>query len=122
MAKQTTIDSTTKKPLWKMRVRRGDSWPPWHFTVQDSSGTPRDLTGAEILMQIKNDASESNSLKTLTHLDGFAVDALNGKITFDTEVDIQAGKYVADLEILYSSGERKTYFDFEIEVEQDKSR
>jgi hypothetical protein len=55
-------------------------------------------------------------------LDGFAVDALNGKVTFDTTVDIQAGKYVADLEILYSTGERKTYFDFEIEVEQDKSR
>lgn len=122
MAKKTTIDSTTEKPLWKMRVRRGDTWPAWSFIVKDGSGNPRDLTGAAILMQIKEDATSSLAKKTLTEDDGLLVDELAGKVTFDTEVDLAVGVYVADLQITYATGQVKTYFDFQITVDQDASR
>lgn len=122
MASVSKITTKQEPVKWDMVLYRGDTWPSYTFTIKDGAGDPRDLSTASILMQVREDATSSVK-KTLTHTDGFTVGGTgNATVAFDTEVDLQVGKYVADIQITYSTGEVKTYFSLTIDVKQDVSR
>ena len=89
-----------------IEVRQGDSFP---INIQVKRGCkPVDLTGATILMQVRD---ENNSV--MFTLSGTAVDVVNGKMALllsPTETNIPVGDYVTDIQLTTSDGSINTIF------------
>ena len=87
-------------------VRQGDSFAI-NVCVRKSC-KPVDLTGASILMQVRD--THNNEVFTLS---GTAVDVLNGKMALlltPTQTNIAVGDYVTDIQLTTSDGSVNTIF------------
>lgn len=89
-----------------IEVRQGDSYPI-NIAVKKEC-KPVDLTGATLLMQVRD---EDNNVKfTLT---GTAVDAAKGKMALllsPSETSIPVGDYVTDIQLTTADGSVNTIF------------
>lgn len=103
-----------------LRTTAGDKGYAWIFTLKDNDGNALDLTGATGTFRAQIES-------------GTAL-AINGAITLVTpgsgickytvqqgELDT-AGKYYAEIEILFTSGEISTFGDIVIEVKKQLPR
>ena len=89
-----------------IEVRQGDSYPINIEVKRD--GKPTDLTGATLLMQVRD---ENNTI--MFTLAGTDVDVINGKMALlltPTETSIPVGDYVTDIQITGSDGSVNTIF------------
>ena len=114
--------STTRIPeTWNMTLYKGDNWPPYSFRVVDESGAGVDMSGQEVLMQVKHRMGDSDAVKELTHLSGFKI--AGDLVTFDESliVDMPAGAYNYDIELTIN-GKKYTQYAGLITVKQDTSR
>ncbi len=92
--------------------RKGDTFAGVQFTIV-KNGSPLDLTGASLRMEMRELTPTGSVGDTFTDdSDGglTITDAANGVITFDEQVvDILAMLYYYDIEITLSNGDVKTY-------------
>ena len=89
-----------------IEVRQGDSYPIHVYVKQE--GKPVDLTGATLLMQVRD---ENNNVKFT--LSGTAVDVKKGKMALllsPAETSIPVGDYVTDIQITGADGSVNTIF------------
>jgi hypothetical protein len=105
--------STVQQPKqWQMTLYRGDSWPKYAFTIRDGNGNYRDLSNAQVLMQVRTAPDAPTILKTISRGAGFDVGGYgNATVTFNTTVDLPLAAadqpLVADIQVTYQSGEVK---------------
>lgn len=89
-----------------IEVRQGDSYP---INIQVKRGCkPVDLTGATMLMQVRDD--DDNVMFSLL---GTAVDVVNGRMALllsPTETSIPVGDYITDIQITSADGSVNTIF------------
>ena len=89
-----------------IEVRQGDSYP---INIQvKRRGKPVDLTGATMLMQVRDE--NNNVMFTLS---GTAVDMINGRMDLllsPTETSIPVGDYVTDIQVTGADGSVNTIF------------
>lgn len=89
-----------------IEVRQGDSYP---INIQiKQGGKPVNLTGATLLMQVRD--SENHLMFSLR---GTAIDAAHGKITLlisPTETNIPVGDYLTDIQLTTEDGSVNTIF------------
>lgn len=88
-------------------VRQGDSFA-LNFYLTDKCGKPVNLTGATMLMQVRD---ENGTLKF--SLAGTSVDALGGKMVLlftPTQTGIDVGDYKTDIQVTLSDGSVNTIF------------
>lgn len=88
-------------------VRQGDSFAI-NFELKDKCCKPVDLTGATMLMQVRD---ADNNLKF--SLSGTPVDAVNGKMALlltPTQTGIDVGDYKTDIQVTLSDGSVNTIF------------
>ena len=100
---------------------KGDTFKAINFTL-DEDGTPVDLTGASIRMMVKLNATDTNfALEVSTSSGGMLItDAANGAFTFEEQIiDIDAAKYVYDIEITDTNGNVNTYIKGSWHILQD---
>jgi hypothetical protein len=91
--------------------RRGDTWNGINSIVITSDGSPVNLTGASIKMELREDIDAPVAL-TLSTEDGTIVinDPLQGTLTIPPIlIDIPFGNYLYDLQITFANGVVKTY-------------
>ena len=71
------------------------------FAVTKDNGDAYSLSGKTLVMQIKRNRSDSDSVDELSTTNGdIAISgASNNIVTFDKELDIDSGTYVYDIEI-----------------------
>jgi hypothetical protein len=110
------LDSDYTPFVWNMRLFKGNSWPHSSFSIVDSNNAPRDLSSASVTMQVKP-AKGTDVVKALSKGNGFLVSG--NTVVFDSIVDLAPGKYTYDITIVYTTGERKTYFIGAIVVKDD---
>lgn len=87
-------------------VRQGDSFAI-NFDLKDKC-KPVDLTGAVMLMQVRD---EGGNLKFTVH--GTPVDIVNGKMAIlltPTQTNIDVGDYNTDIQVTLSDGSVNTIF------------
>ena len=89
-----------------IEVRQGDSYP---INIQVKRGCkPVNLTGATMLMQVRD---ENNNI--MFSLTGTEVDSVNGRMVLllsPTQTSIPVGDYVTDIQITGSDGSVNTIF------------
>ena len=85
---------------------RGDTFEGIEFTI-NKNGSPLDLTGAEICIQVKVDKKTDLFVIEWTETDGITItDAVNGVFQIDeTIIDVPAAQYQQDVQITLASGE-----------------
>lgn len=92
-----------------VRIYRGDTWERT-WTIKDSTGTPINLTGATVRLQVRD--SDDVLKVAYTDLDGLTVTPLAGKIELAVpygDTELTPGTYSFDIEVTYPAGRRKTY-------------
>lgn len=93
-----------------IEIRQGDSFA-MNFQIKNKC-QPVDLTGAEMLMQVRD---ENNNL--MFTLSGTDVDVKNGKMALlftPTQTNIPVGDYVTDIQITTSDGSVNTIFPADV--------
>lgn len=89
-----------------IEVRQGDSFVINFEFIKDCK--PIDLTGAQMLMEVKDDDG-----KTIFSLSGTAVDVVNGKMALvltPEQTSKPAGDYSTDIQITFADGSVNTIF------------
>lgn len=93
-----------------IEIRQGDSFA-MNFQIKNKC-QPVDLTGAEMLMQVRD---ENNNL--MFTLSGTDVDVKNGKMVLlftPTQTSIPVGDYVTDIQITTADGSVNTIFPADV--------
>lgn len=93
-----------------IEIRQGDSFA-MNFQIKNKC-QPVDLTGAVMIMQVRDE--NNNLMFTLTGTD---VDVKNGKIALlftPTQTSIPVGDYVTDIQITTSDGSVNTIFPADV--------
>jgi hypothetical protein len=100
--------------------KRGDTFS-LSFTVQDSSGTAIDITGASFKLTINQDAQPEDTTNQLAQLIGVIVDAANGIVRFDPDATSvgTVGVFFYDVEMTDSGGKVRTLTDGTWTIVQD---
>ena len=85
---------------------RGDTFEGIQFTI-NKNGSPLDLTGASICIQVKINKTDETFVIEWTESDGITItDAVNGVFQIDeTIIDVPAAQYQQDVQITLASGE-----------------
>lgn len=93
------------------------------FLVDYISGNPILLTSSTITMTFRLRSRIGRSMKVLTNTSGLTIDGDLGKITVDRSNNflINSDIYFWDLEVLFPTGEKKTYIRGTQLVTQDSS-
>ena len=96
------------------------------FTITktiDTIVTPVDLTGVAIIMKLKKGVASTTSIKTFSVSSGITLtDATNGVFAVDAFiVDVDAFKYLYDIQITFTDGVVRTYLKGNFKVNQDIS-
>jgi hypothetical protein len=106
------------------KVYRGDNWT-FDLVFTDNNDAPIDLSDADIKMQIKKKAIDSDSVKELDLDSGISVGGDdNNVVTIDAEadLDVRPGDYVYDIQVTYAGGRTVTYLRGAFQVLQDITR
>jgi hypothetical protein len=112
------INTVQAPEKWNFKLYRGDRWPAVSFQIEDENGDA--VTGFTTFMQIKRSARADTAIKTMSEVNGFYED--ENKRTFDTDVDLPAGVFVFDIEVILSNGTPHTIYTGKVTVAQDVSR
>jgi hypothetical protein len=104
--------------------RRGDTFngATIQYSVNDS---PVDITGCEILMQLKRGKEDSNAaFEFSTELENISIiNAASGEFTLDeTIIDVTPNVYFYDIQITFLDGTVKTILEGTFTITQDVSR
>lgn len=95
-----------------IEVRQGDSFAI-NISVHDGCGKPIDLTGATLLMQVRN----ATTKELVFSVSGTDVDILNGKMVLlltPTETSNDLGDYITDIQLTTADGSVNTIFPADI--------
>lgn len=99
---------------------QGDTQPQFRLSfTRTDSGENLDLTGAEVHLYIRERYETTLTLdKVADH-----IDSVNGIVVFSFnagELDLDAGIYEGEVEIIYSTGDRETIYEtFDIYLRED---
>lgn len=99
---------------------RGNTFDELDIQIKEN-GIAVDLTGCKVLMQIKDEANNTMSLKNLSETSG--IDVLPGgnlKIK-SFRIEMKSGKHVYDLVVKFPNGDVITYFEGRFPVLQNVS-
>ncbi len=91
--------------------RRGDTWGGIQATVSDAEGTPIDLDGATVSMQVKRSKADRVALLTWGTANGTIAitDGPGGQFTVESRiVDLTGRSYVFDVQCILSDGTIRT--------------
>jgi hypothetical protein len=125
MPDQSPIETTQEPKLWKMTLYQGSAWPGYSFKINDAAGNPRDMSLADIFMDIKKISTVPGCIKRLTKGNGFLVSGtMNEWVSFDSTkvVDLDPDFYISDVLIVLPGNIPKYPFRFEITVKPSNSR
>lgn len=102
--------------MWK-----NDTWQQVFSLTANNSAI--NLSAATVTIQVRTTATSPTAALTLTEGAGITVGgSLNNQITLKKIVDISAGVYVWDLQVLYGDGTVKTYLEGSFEVYEDVTK
>jgi len=105
-------------------IKRGDTWSEIITWVDEETGTPIDITDAEIRTQLRDKKSGELAVSAGTDTGEITItDAVNGVATQRVEASVMEGvaprKYSCDIEITYSDGYVQSTPTFIVVVEED---
>ena len=93
------------------------------FILNLEDGTPIDLTGCSLLMQVKERKEDNRVWVTLTESDGLTIGGIdNNQIALYKRMPLKCGKYYYDIQFTFPTGRVKTYIAGHLTVEGDVSR
>jgi len=107
-----------------IKVTRGDS-PIIPITVQTSDGTVIDVTGSTSVLTVDPSEEPTDDTNNLFSVAGSVVDGPNGRIDFqptEANLDLDNTSRFYDVEVLLSTGERRTVLKGEFIVDPDISK
>lgn len=100
-----------------IEIWKNDSWMQSFTLTLDS--TPIDLTGATVKIDIKKQCGDTTAI-SMTNGDGISVGGVNNNsITVNKVINIDAGNYVWDMQVTFTTGVVKTYLWGNFIVSQD---
>ena len=107
-----------------VEIFRGDTWiRTWTIMVDE---TPADFTGASARLQVRKSAKDTEVLLEANTDNGgliFVGNPTEGKIYLKTQTeDLDAGKYVFDIEVTFVDGVVQTYEQNTLVLKQDVTR
>lgn len=99
---------------------KGDTFKGCRFTLKVND-IPLDLTNCQIRMHLRTNPLHSNKYELSTSNNKITIiDAANGIFEIPQQIiDIPAGNYYYDIEILFPNGNVKTYINGHFEIIQD---
>jgi hypothetical protein len=105
-------------------IKRGDTWPEIITWEDEDTGTPIDITDAEIRIQLRHRDTGAVAVSASTTTGEITItDAVNGVAVQRVEAPVMAevtpGKYNCDIEITYSDGTVQSTPTFIVVVEED---
>jgi len=104
-----------------IQIWRNDTWRQTFVLTQNS--TPINLTGATITIQVRKGCDGVLALSATTGGGGITIaGAGNNEITVDKLVNIAKGKYVYDINVVFSSGYVRTYLEGDFIVYEDVTK
>lgn len=107
--------------LYTIRVWRNDTLAI-NFTL-DLDGSPIDLSGCTVRMQIRPDYGSNTLSLSLTEGDGITVTGTDhNNIEVIKKITLTAGTYVYDLEVESSDGSVKTYVRGDFIISEDATK
>lgn len=110
--------TSVQPEVWDLTLYAGDRWPAIAFEVQDESGALRsDYTPKA---QVKASRSDADAKKEFTLGAGFT--KAGAKTTMGGTVDLPPGRYVWDVELSFSSGQKVTIYQGVIIVTRDVTK
>lgn len=110
-----------------LKHKRGDDFEGHSFEVMNEDGTPINLAGSNIKIQLRRNVNLTVILEWKT-ADGSItiIGASNNKINMGTktgaQMDIDGFSYLYDLQVIFPSGITKTYVKGVFPIEEDISR
>ena len=100
-----------------VRVTRGDAWTVAATIWTDAAKTTaQNLTGCTVTAQLRNRADDTEA----TDLNVVVTDAAAGKFSLGQDAATISGVY--DVQVLFGSGQRRTYLGGRLEVSKDVTR
>lgn len=116
-AVELTHDPKGIKTMPTIKVVRGDKLVDLPFTLKNASGAVVNLTGATLLFKAQKMGRKEQKFSGAMTL----VDAVNGSCKYtiqETDFD-EAGKYQAEIQITFPSGQVETYPGIVVDVAED---
>lgn len=121
MSCNTNSTADLRPAQYNIKIWRNDTWSQT-FAIK-SNNIPVDLTGCEVLIEVKKKPGVSVSELTLTNTNGVSIIGDDSNmIVLNKLVDIPAGNYVYDINVTFPSGEVKTYVWGNFFVQEDVSK
>lgn len=114
----TEINSKAGKNV-RFSLYNGDTWKV-QFVFTDLDGNSVDLTGADVLLQIKKTATATTSAYELTEEDGLTI--VGNNIFINKTIDFLRSRYYYDLQITLGAGYRFSGAYGVIYVQRDISK
>lgn len=108
-----------------LSARKGDTWNGFTMSIS-KNGSPVDLTDAELLMQLKKKAYDTESVLEFSNLPAAEYSISTVSVSsFQVEptvIDVYANDYVYDFQITFADGVILTPFEGTFTIYQDVSR
>lgn len=124
MPNETTETNLVAAASHNFRIYRGDSWS-CVLTFFDTDGSPLNLAGSAIKLQVKAKATDTNTVKELSLGTGLTLSGSgNNILTIESAGDlpVRVGDYAYDLQVTFGSGRIVTYLRGTVVVVQDVTR
>ena len=112
--------STDLRPAqYNVKIWRNDTWSQTFAILADT--TPISLVGATIVIEVKEAATSTTALLTLSTATNtiLITGTNNNQITLNKKVDIIAGQFVYDMNVIFPTGIVKTYIWGTFLVQED---
>lgn len=104
-----------------VQIWRNDTWKQTFVLTQNSA--PINLTGATITIQVRKGCDGVLALTASTGGNGVTIGgASSNQITVDKLVNIAKGKYVYDINVVFTTGYVRTYLEGDFIVYEDVTK
>jgi hypothetical protein len=115
----STTTADLRPAQYNVQIWRNDTWSQVFQILANNVAV--NLTGCVITIQVRKTASASTIDLTLSTADSSITigGASNNQITLNKKVTIAAGSYLYDMNVLFPSGEVKTYVWGSFFVQED---
>lgn len=107
--------------------KRGDTFDGFGFVVTSNGGNPVDFTGATIKIQFRTKPDSDVVMEWLTSDNSIVITGANNNIInmqpkTGLQMDIKAGTYRYDINVLFPTNITRTYVEGEMQIVDDYSR
>lgn len=122
MSCNSSTNADLRPAQYNVKIWRNDSWMQAFSLLADT--VPIVLTGSTIKIQVRKTADAATVELLLTTADSSILIGGVGynEITLNKVVAIAAGSYVYDMNVVFPSGEVKTYIHGNFNVQEDVTK